>query len=65
MHHLVVALFQLAVDVDILDVKTCQVLEHLIGWPSLNVFDTLLVLLSWHMFDFNLLLQIVHGICQL
>jgi hypothetical protein len=63
--HLVVTLLQLAVDVNILDVQPSQMLENLISWPSLDVLDSLLVLLCWHLFDLALLLQVIHGISEL
>jgi hypothetical protein len=62
-HHLIVALLQFAVNVDVLDIETGQVLEDFILWPSLDVLNTLLVLLRWHCFDLDLLLQVVHRVC--
>ena len=39
-HDLIVASFQLAVDIDVLDVQTPQVLEDFIIGPSFNVLNT-------------------------
>lgn len=65
MHHLVVALLQLAVDIDVLDVELGQVLEDFIVHPGLD--DLLrrihtarpyllagLILLCGHVLHFNL-----------
>ena len=38
-HDLVVAVLQLAVDVDVLNVETCQVLEDFIIGPTLNILQ--------------------------
>ena len=35
MHHLIVTVFKFAVDIDVLDVETGQVLEHLVFTPGL------------------------------
>lgn len=65
LHYLVIALLELAIDFDVLDVKRSQVLEDLIRGPVGNVLLTLLVLLFRQMLDLNLFLEVVHSICQL
>lgn len=65
MHHLIVALLQLAVNVDVFDVQACQVLECFIWLPVVNEDLALLVDLGWHLLDFDLLLQVVESIGQL
>jgi len=40
-------------------------LEHLIRLPSLNILDTRLIFFGGYVFNFNLLLKIIHGIRQL
>ena len=40
-------------------------LEGLIGLPSGVILQTQLILLIWDLFNFDLLLQIIHGISQL
>lgn len=47
MHHLIVALLELAVDVDVFNIETSQMLEDLIGCPGLNILYTGIVLLTW------------------
>ena len=52
--HLVVTLLQLPVNVNVLDVKHCVVLEYFIVWPSLDERHSLFVLFLWHIFYFDL-----------
>ena len=40
MHHLVVTLLELPVDLDVLDVEACEVLEFLIFHPGLAILHT-------------------------
>ena len=55
MHDLVVTLLELAIDVDVLDVETSQVLEDLIWLPLANILDTsLLVNVSGQMLNLDL-----------
>ena len=55
MHNLIVALFEFAVNVDVLDVETSQVLEDLVGLPLGDVLDTgLLVLIGGQVLNLDL-----------
>lgn len=65
MNYLVVALFQISVDVNILYVQACEMLECLIRGPGFNVLYPEIIFLSGYVFHLNLLLEIIHGICQL
>ena len=38
--HLVVALFEFSINVDVLDVEACQMLEGFIRLPSFNILNT-------------------------
>jgi hypothetical protein len=63
MYHLVIALFKLLVNVDVLDVKTCIVLEPLLLRPVSAVLElSLWGLLSRNMFDLDLFLDVVHSV---
>ena len=62
---MVVAFLQFAVDINILNVETCEMLEDLIWLPGFNILDTRLILFGGYVFNFYLLLQIVHGVRQL
>ena len=55
MHDLIVAVLQLAVDLDVLDVKARKELEDFVGLPFGNVRLALLVLLFGQMLDLDLL----------
>ena len=63
--YLVIALFQLTVDLDVLNVEGSKVLEDLIGGPVGDVFLAFLVLLFGQMLDLDLFLEVVHSIGQL
>lgn len=65
LHNLVVALLEFAVDVDVLDVQTCQEGEDFGLSPFHAIHLAFLVSLLRQMLDLDLLLQIVHGIRQL
>ena len=65
MNDLVVTLLQISVNIYILDVQAGQMLEYFIRLPGLNVLYTRFILFSWYMFDFDLFLDIIHGIRQL
>lgn len=54
MHDLIVAFFEFAINVDVLDVETSQELEDLIGLPFGDVLDASLVLFSGQMFNLDL-----------
>ena len=59
---MIVTFLKLAVDLDVLDVERCEVLEDLIGLPIRDVGLTLLILFFRQMLDLDLLLKVVHGI---
>jgi hypothetical protein len=52
--HLIKALFKLAIDIDILDIELCKMLEDFIVHPAFDNFLPSLVLLSRHMLHFDL-----------
>ena len=54
MHHLVIAFFQLAIDVDVLDIKLCEMLKDIIIEPGFDHFNTLFILFCGYMLDFDL-----------
>ena len=64
-HTLIVALLQLPVDVDVLDVENCKVLEHLIFGPVRENRLAAFVLLLRLILVLHLFLQLVHCILQL
>ena len=65
MHHLVVALLELVVYGDVLDVQVAVVRKELFVLPGLDHCFTLLVLPHGHVFDSRLLLQAVDRISPL
>lgn len=63
MDHLIVTLFQLLIDVNILDVETSIMLEPLLNRPTLTDFDICLWhLLSRNVFNLHLLLDVIHSV---
>jgi len=64
MHDLIVALLKFAINVNVLDVETSQMLEDFVVGPRLDIRDSSFVLLCRDMFDFDLLLQVIHRITQ-
>lgn len=61
-HHLIVALLELTVNVDIFDVQAGQMLEDFVVCHGCDILDASFVFLSWYVFNFDLLLQVVHCI---
>jgi hypothetical protein len=53
-HHLIITLLQLTVDIYVLDVELGQMLEDGIVQPGLYQFNSLLILFCGYMFDFDL-----------
>lgn len=53
-HHLVVTFLQLPIDVYVLDVELCKMLEDIVIQPGLNDLHTCLVFLCGYMLDFDL-----------
>jgi len=64
-HHLIVALLKLPVNVDILYVETGQMLESFIRLPPLHYGGAIFILLCRNMLHLDLLLQVIDGILQL
>ena len=53
-HHLVIALLELSIDLNVLHIERSQVLEHLILGPGVDMFDTGVVLLRREVLHFDL-----------
>jgi hypothetical protein len=65
-NYLIVALFQISVNVNVLDVETCEVLEDLVRLPAFDVLQaSLCILVRWYILHLYLFLEIIHGIRQL
>ena len=65
MNHLIIALFEFSKNLDIFNVETRQVMEHIINRPGGDILHTLLIELGRKILYLNLFLEVVHGICQL
>lgn len=64
-HHLVVALLELLVNLYIFYIQRSKVLEDLIWLPLRNDRFSGLIFLGRHLLHFDLLLHLVHGLCKL
>ena len=65
MHDLIITLFELSIDLNVLNVKDSVVVEAFFQSPRITILDTMVILFSRCLLYFDLLLQVIHRITQL
>ena len=65
MHNLIIALFELPIDLYVFDVENSVVVEALFQSPRITILNAMFILFSWCLLTFDLFLKVIHCITQL
>ena len=65
MHNLIITFLELAIDLNVFDVKDGVVVEALFETPRITILNTMIILFSRCLLTFDLFLQVIHGVTQL